>query len=139
VVRALDGLGVASITILARDADRARSVADIATNRTEVAPLDAAPDVAGGADLVVNATPLGAAGEDALPGVRFRTGQLVVDLVYQPPSTPLMLRARADGATASNGLGMLVHQAAASFRIWTGSEPSLETMSAAALHSIRSP
>jgi shikimate dehydrogenase len=32
-----------------------------------------------------------------------------------------------------NGLGMLIHQAAHAFRLWTGEEAPLEVMSAAAL------
>jgi shikimate dehydrogenase len=47
-----------------------------------------------------------------------------------------MAAARAAGAVAWGGLGMLIHQAAASFRIWTGQDPPLETMSAAALHAL---
>ncbi|MDQ3951675.1 MAG: hypothetical protein M3279_01745, partial [Actinomycetota bacterium] len=96
---------------------------------------DAAP-LARGMDLVVNATPVGSGGEDVLPEARFRRGQLVVDLIYVPPSTPLVDAARAAGAEAWGGLGMLVRQAAASFTIWTGQAAPLEAMSAAAVHAI---
>jgi shikimate 5-dehydrogenase len=61
---------------------------------------------------------------------------MVVDLVYEPPATKLVERAHEAGAGAWGGLGMLVHQAAASFRIWTGQEPPIEIMSAAALHAV---
>ena len=47
--------------------------------------------------------------------------------------TPLVAAARERGAAAANGLGMLIHQAAHAFRLWTGEEPPLEVMSAAAL------
>jgi len=60
-------------------------------------------------------------------------GQLVVDLVYHPTLTPLIDAARQRGAAAANGLGMLIHQAAHAFRLWTGEDPPLEVMSAAAL------
>ena len=50
----------------------------------------------------------------------------------------LLERARAAGAQAWGGLGMLVRQAAASFTIWTGHDPPLELMSAVALHGLRS-
>jgi shikimate dehydrogenase len=52
--------------------------------------------------------------------------------VYHPPLTPLVEAARARGAAAANGLGMLIHQAAHQFRAWTGEDPPLEVMSAAA-------
>jgi shikimate dehydrogenase len=138
VVRAMADLGAAEITVVARDTDRASSLGEIAPERTRVEPLEKATELATASDFVVNATPLGMKGEDPLPSVVWRPGQFVVDLVYMPPTTRLVQRARSAGANASNGLGMLVHQAAASFRIWTGMDPSLEAMSAAAIRSIRS-
>jgi shikimate dehydrogenase len=90
----------------------------------------------------VNATPLGmgvvvcTTGElEPLPidPERLGTGQLVVDLIYQPAITPLLAAARERGAVTANGVGMLIHQAAHAFRRWTGEEPPLEAMSAAAL------
>ena len=57
----------------------------------------------------------------------------VVDLVYRPALTSLVRWARERGATASGGLGMLLHQAALSFELWTGHVPPLDVMSAAAL------
>jgi shikimate dehydrogenase len=74
------------------------------------------------------------AGHDPGPPVdpsRLGPGQLVVDLVYDPPWTPLLDAARAAGATTANGLGMLLHQAARAVRLWTGEDPPLEAMSAA--------
>ena len=101
-----------------------------------------------GRDLVVQATPVAMAGRDASggdsPGAapggsgsefvagvdpsKFGSGQLVVDLVYDPPLTPFLLEARRQGATVRNGLGMLVHQAAHQIRLWTGAEPPLSVM-----------
>jgi shikimate dehydrogenase len=83
-------------------------------------------------DLVVNATPLGTHGED-LPLPALGPASVVVDLVYRPAVTPLQLSARKAGASAFGGLGLLLHQAALSFELWTGREPPLDAMSAAAL------
>ena len=87
------------------------------------------------ADLVVNATPLGMIGNDqpAVDASLFHSNQLVVDLVYAPPITPTIQAARAAGAHAVGGLGMLVHQAAHAFTLWTGQEAPLPAMSAAAM------
>ena len=86
-------------------------------------------------ELIVNATPQGMAGDLSLPvpASTLGSGQLVVDLVYHPVLTPLVEAARQRGAAAANGLGMLIHQAAHAFRLWTGEDPPLEVMSAAAL------
>jgi shikimate dehydrogenase len=87
------------------------------------------------ADLVVNATPVG--GRDAaqvLPSVpHLGPDVLVIDLLYDPPSTDLQRRARGAGATAFGGLGHLLEQAALSYELWTGQPAPLEVMSAAAL------
>jgi shikimate dehydrogenase len=58
---------------------------------------------------------------------------VVVDLVYHPLVTPLISAAARRGAVAVTGIGMLVHQAAIAFRLWTGEEAPLEAMSAAVL------
>ena len=59
-----------------------------------------------GFDLVVNATPV-----DPIPEYAFRGDELVYDLRYEPPVTPLMARASAAGCRVENGLSMLKAQA----------------------------
>jgi shikimate dehydrogenase len=139
VVKALRDLGAAGIAIAARTPEKGEEVtAQVAHRDTRVCDWEDAETEAEEADMIVNATPIGMRTGDPLPGTKFNPGQVVVDLVYDPPSTELVERSRAAGADAWGGLGMLVHQAAASFRIWTGQDPPLETMSAAALRAIGS-
>jgi shikimate dehydrogenase len=130
VVRALAGAGAATVTVVNRTAGRAEASAALAGRTGRVGT---AADAAG-ADLVVNATPLGMhAGELPVDPASLGPGQLVVDLVYHPAVTPLVEAARARGAAATNGVGMLIHQAAHAIRLWTGEDPPLGVMSAAAL------
>ena len=78
----------------------------------------------GQADLLVNATSVGMDGE-SLPipeDTRFPKGLLVADIIYQPFETPFLALARKQGIEAVNGLGMLLHQAAAAFKLWTGKD-----------------
>lgn len=95
------------------------------------------------ANLVVNCTPVGMhPGVDASPwpaDVPWPRGASLVDLVYNPPVTRLMERARAAGAWASGGLGMLVHQGALSFEMWTGAKPPLDVMADAARAALDEP
>jgi shikimate dehydrogenase len=56
----------------------------------------------------------------------------VYDLIYNPAETRLMAQASAAGATAIGGLGMLVHQGALAFELWTGQTPPTGAMRAAA-------
>ncbi len=125
--------GVAALTMAARDLARAGTLPDMLEGLLpdlRVVPFEAASGVE--ADLLVNATPLGAKGE-TLPHPPLHPGMLVVDLLYRPGVTPLQTAARAAAASAFGGLGLLLHQAALSFELWTGLEPPLSVMSAAAL------
>jgi shikimate dehydrogenase len=84
------------------------------------------PPDATGCDLIVNATPV----RDELL-VRPAAGQTVVELAYGPQETALVVAARAAGCEVVDGREALVRQGAASFRLWTGLEPPLDTMRAA--------
>ena len=64
---------------------------------------------------------------DDLP---FPDGAFVYDLVYNPRQTKLMQQAQAAGCRTANGLGMLVHQGALAFKLWTGVMPDVEVMKA---------
>ena len=134
-VKALHDLGIEVIDVYARDEGRAEELRSI-SDRVRVHPWRDL-ETPSSADLVVNATPLGMGGGDSpLDPAWFHAGQVVVDLVYDPPHTPLVQAAKAGGADAWGGVGMLVHQGAAAFRIWTGQDPPLEAMSAAAIHAL---
>lgn len=90
----------------------------------------------GEGQLLVNATSVGMAPyvlRTPLPGgVVIPKGLTVYDLVYNPAETTLLRQAREAGAQAIGGLGMLVHQGAEAFRLWTGVEPPVEVMRRAA-------
>jgi len=131
VVLALAGAGAAEVVVANRTAGRAAEAAALAPGVARPGSTEEADSV----DLVVNATPQGMAGDRSLPvpAASLGPGQLVVDLVYHPAVTPLVEAARERGAAAANGLGMLIHQAAHAFRLWTGEDPPLEVMSAAAM------
>lgn len=85
------------------------------------------------ADLVIQASPVGMKKEDPslLPPQAFRAGQCVFDLIYMYPETALLSTAKAEGAQVANGLGMLLHQGAKAFEIWTGISPDIAAMRAA--------
>jgi shikimate dehydrogenase len=81
-------------------------------------------------DLVVQASPVGMKQDDPslLPAEAFREGQRAFDLIYMYPETAFLGTAREAGAAIANGLGMLLHQGARAFEIWTGTEPSVPAM-----------
>ncbi|HEV7763133.1 MAG TPA: shikimate dehydrogenase [Acidimicrobiales bacterium] len=134
VVRALGEAGAAEVVVVNRSPGPAEHAAELAGAEGRVGVAD---DVTKAA-IVVNATPLGmadtAGGAPALPfdPDLLRPGQVVVDLIYHPLTTPLLAEARRRDLTAVNGLGMLVHQAAHAFRRWTGDDAPVAAMADAA-------
>lgn len=133
VVLALADAGAADVAVVNRTAERAESAAVLAGRRGRVGILDEA----GSADIVVNATPIGmgtspeGSSSSPIPLARLGRGQVVVDLIYEPVETLLLAGAHREGATAINGLGMLVHQAAHAFQRWTGATAPVPAMLAA--------
>ncbi len=137
VTAALADAGAAEVVVVNRTQDRAASAAALAGRAGRVG---AATD-ATACGLVVNATPLGmgtgsvpaasaAGGATAWPvdPSLLGPGQMVVDLVYHPRTTPWMAAAASRGATVANGVGMLVHQAALQLTAWTGMEAPVGAM-----------
>ncbi len=134
VVHSLAGAGAAEVVVVNRTPARAAATAALAGAAGRVGT---AADVTR-ADLVVNATPLGLAGSVDLPvdPALLGEGQLVVDLVPNPAVTPLMRAARERGAGAVGGIGMLVHQGALAFELWTGRPAPVAVMRAAAVRAL---
>jgi shikimate dehydrogenase len=133
VVRAL-ALAGAEVAVVARDPARAAVAAAVAPEAPGAVRV-ADHSALAGSVLVVNATPVGMRGPQAgqlpLDPAVLRAAHVVVDLVYDPLETPLLAAARARGAAAYDGLGMLVCQAARAFTLWTGHDAPLEAMFAA--------
>lgn len=89
-------------------------------------------DRLGPADLLVNATPVGMASDESpVPAAMLRPDLAVLDLVYRPAATRLTRDARATGAAALSGVGVLRRQGTASFELWTDREAPEEVMAAA--------
>lgn len=133
VVHALARAGAAEVIVVNRTAASADVAAELAGSAGRVGE---AGDIAR-ADLVVNATSVGMGADPGSGPTPFdpdllHAGQVVVDLVYQPVQTPLLVAARSRGAQPVDGLGMLVHQAAISLERWTGHAPDISAMAATA-------
>ena len=86
----------------------------------------------GEVDLMINATPIGLKAGDPSPvdekQFSLRQARAVYDMIYKPAETKLLARAKAAGSRTSNGLGMLLHQGAAAFEIWTGKTAPIDVM-----------
>ena len=83
-------------------------------------------------DLVLNATSLGLKTGDPSPldenQFSLKQTRAVYDMIYRPAETRLLVAAKKAGCKTANGLGMLLHQGATAFKIWTGKPAPLEVM-----------
>jgi shikimate dehydrogenase len=83
-------------------------------------------------ELLINATSLGLKADDASPldeqQFSLKQAHAVYDMIYRPAETALMKAAKAAGCRTANGLGMLLHQGAKAFEIWTGQSAPLGVM-----------
>ncbi len=87
------------------------------------------------ADVLINATTVGMhpnVGQTLVTADMMHRGLVVNDIVYKPLETRLLREAKRAGARTVDGLGMLVHQGALSFEIWTGKRAPIKVMEAAA-------
>jgi shikimate dehydrogenase len=127
VVAGLLGEGVPAVRLLNRTRQAAEEVAGAFGPRVAVLDWEARSDALDGAGLLVNTTSLGMEKKppleialEALP-----MDATVSDIVYAPLETALLAAARARGNAASDGLGMLLHQAVPSFAAWAGVTPEV--------------
>jgi shikimate dehydrogenase len=137
-VWALADLDASSIVVLNRTVERAQDAVTLLQPKLKRVDLmwgnlnEAAEPAGRPWRVVVNATSLGQHG--AAPRVHpscYSPGSVAVELAYNPPETGFMSEARAAGARAENGLGMLLHQAALAFERWTGQAPPMDVYEAA--------
>jgi shikimate dehydrogenase len=110
--------------VLNRSQERAQQATQLAGEKGYVAQLS---DIST-ADVIVHTTPVGMkqsvqGGESSLPSSVLRAHHVVLDAVYQPLETQLLVDARSSGAQAIDGLWMLVYQAKAQQLLWTGANP----------------
>lgn len=132
IAAALGAAGAGSVTVINRSADRAVECAGFAG---PVGRVGSADDLAG-ADLVINATPIGmgstrTAAETPFDVAAVGPDAVVADLIYHPAQTPLLAAAADRGLRHQNGVAMLVHQAVKQFENWTGLPAPVEAMTAA--------
>lgn len=121
VVFALKNLGVEFFTILNRDVARAEKILEDLQVSGIAQPLTEKLE---DADILVNCTSLGMTGQ---PELKIDLSPLdkktvVADIVYKPLMTGLLKAAQKRGHPVVDGLGMLIHQAAAAFEQFYGEE-----------------
>jgi len=133
VAHALLKEGVERLTLVDTEEARGARLAEDLCRRFGAGRAAAASDpgaALAAADGLVNATPIGMAHHPGMPLDRalLRPALWVADIIYFPLETELLRAARALGCRSMGGGGMVVFQAAAGFRLFTGIEPDAERM-----------
>lgn len=129
--------GAERVDVANRTYERAAALAELLRAQTGVAARPYAlselhPAVTQDYDAVVHTTSWGMAPHADVPPLvpadALHPHQLVCDIVYTPEETSLLRAARARGCRVLPGMGMLVHQAAAAFELWTGRTAPVDVM-----------
>ena len=120
--------GVSELIIVNRTRTRAENLSRTLNGGIKVAEWDQRAEQLDGTRLLVNSTTLGMQGQphldltlDALP-----QDAVVMDAVYTPILTPLLVAAQRRGNRIVDGLGMLLHQARPGFAAWFGRQPRVD-------------
>jgi shikimate dehydrogenase len=117
----------ASVALVARNRQKSQVIADeikaALGKEVTLIDMDQYAAVAKEFQIVVNTTPVGMIPDtekSPLTSDALSDGQVIYDIVYTPERTKLIRLAQQRKLNTVGGLGMLVHQGAASYKIWTG-------------------
>ncbi len=127
VIFALLDAGVPQVRLTNRTIAKAQDLASHFGERVVAVAWEERETALSGANLLVNSTSLGMAGQPPLP-LRledFPTSAVINDIVYKPLETELLRAGRLRGNPVVDGLGMLLHQARAGFKRWFGTDPQV--------------
>jgi len=127
ILSAMKTSGAGNVYIANRTISRAQNLADEIHPSAQAVEMSKVQDILTSTDLIINTTSLGMTGQppleldlSAVPG-----HATVVDIVYTPLKTRLLLEAENHGLVAVDGLGMLLHQAVRGFELWFGTRPEV--------------
>ena len=128
IINALIEAGVQDILLANRTRTNADALKASFGSKVHVYDWVQAGNMIEEATLLVNTSSLGMTGaaEFRVPLDGLRPEMTVMDLVYMPLRTRLLLEAQAAGCTTVDGLGMLLHQAVPAFERWFGERPVVD-------------
>jgi shikimate dehydrogenase len=141
IARFLARIGCDSLTLVNRDPLRAqrllRELTPLVAGRFSIQQMDwdlsALPKTLKETDLLLHGTSLGLKETDpsSIPEEYLNPPMRIYDTLYRKDLTPLVQAGRKRGCLAIDGLGMLLHQGALSFELWSNKPAPLQPMRAA--------
>ena len=138
--------GCAKLVLVNRTVEKLTAISEEVQQITPDLPVELLPwtdkalgEALTGVDLIVNASPRGMKPEDPelfAPSL-LKPSHLVYDMVYRARgTTPLISAAQAIGTRTCDGLVLLLHQGAISFKHWLGEPVPLEAMRRGLMESV---
>ena len=127
VIGALLESGVEKLHVTNRTQKRAKDLQVFFNSQIELIEWSEKEELLKNVNTVINATTLGMVGSDELQFSLSKANEntIIVDLVYNPINTPLLVEAHKKGCHVVNGIGMLLHQAIPGFNEWYGVKPTI--------------
>ena len=127
VIGALLESGVEKLHVTNRTQKRAKDLQVFFNSQIELIEWSQKEELLKNVNTVINATTLGMVGSDELQFSLSKANEntTIVDLVYNPINTPLLVEAHKKGCHVVNGIGMLLHQAIPGFNEWYGVKPTI--------------
>ena len=127
VIGALLESGVEKLHVTNRTQKRAKDLQVFFNSQIELIEWSEKEELLKNVNTVINATTLGMVGSDELQFSLSKANEntTIVDLVYNPINTPLLVEAHKKGCQVVNGIGMLLHQATPGFKEWYGVKPTI--------------
>ena len=124
IIFALNKMKVSEITITNRTKDKAENLKKLFKN-LKVVDWGSVPDF----DMVINATSIGLKKNDKINLNFSKVGQnkFFYDVIYNPEETNFLKTGKSLGCSTENGKLMFVYQAFASFKVWHGINPKINT------------
>ena len=127
VIGALLESGVEKLHVTNRTQKRAKDLQVFFNSQIELIEWSEKEELLKNVNTVINATTLGMVGSDELQFSLSKANKntTIVDLVYNPINTPLLVEAHKKGCHVVNGIGMLLNQAIPGFNEWYGVKPTI--------------
>lgn len=127
--------GTSHITVINREPDKAEAIAALIREKTSgdalARPWEGKAQIPEDIDIVINATSVGLGDAEVMPDIALDTlkeGQVVADVIPNPPATRLLREAKKRGCITLDGLGMLVNQGVIGVELWLGETLDAEVM-----------
>jgi len=127
IIHSLQMKSVRNISVTNRSQDRLQSLKQIFDNKISVIDWGAMYEQIKNFNLIINCTSLGMLGKDdiKIDLSHQKEKSLVIDLVYNPLETRLVVEAKRNNHDYLNGIPMLLNQAALSWVRWLAINPRI--------------